>query len=1141
MLLYIKSALLFVCLLLCSILQSQVLDEDFSDGDFTSSPVWAGNTEHFTVNGSNQLQLDDDQENQVYLTTNFGNSSLDNREWYIFTKLSFSPSANNNARVYLAANGSDLSFSGTGGAAVNGYFLQLGESGSDDAVSLFRNDDDGNTELVAAGTAGAISSSFEIAIKVSRDDSGNWSISVNNDPENSELYAFEASGMDDTYNTTSHFGLVCTYTVSNSTNFYFDDIYFGDPVLDTDPPEVLNLEVPSSNQLEILFNEPLDEVSAENTGNYNTSNSGQPLNAELDSENPGLVFLTFGTDFPANEEQTLTIDGVEDLGENPIPPTDIPFTFFNFDTPQPGDVIFNEIMADPTPVVGLPEFEFVELYNASDGVFNMQDWVFVNTNTEFTLTSQAIPPGEFVILCEPAAVSAFEEFGPTMGINSFSALANAGDSLTLRSTGGDIIDIVNYTDDWYNDDEKDDGGWTLERINPVTDCSGASNWTASNDLLGGTPGAENSVYDITPDTEAPEVSGIAADGNSVTINFSEPLDEDELDLADFAFVSGLPITSVEALGNGSAVQLTLSEALETGVEYTLIVASAFDCAGNELTDFEITIITGFEPDAGDLIITEIMADPTPAVGLPEAEYLEIFNRSDKVIDLNGCEISGAEVVNQQLIYPGQYRVVLSVENQQSISFFSNAVGMDGFSSSFLTNSGKLLELTNSADELIDEVEYEDTWYRNSAKADGGWSLEMINPEAPCSNSENWTASENSLGGTPGEENSVLDTTPDTIPPNVIAAYPIGVGEFELRFDGPLDEDAPFSVEVEISPFLEVGFVSFDPDQPDFLNVLLADDMAEDVIYSISVSQFADCWGNVQEEDQTVEIAIPETATPGDLIINEVLSNPVGNGSDFVEIYNRSGKVISLEGWQLANEDEGIPANQEVITDRSVLIFPGDYLVFTDNRQNIVDTYPFARENRILQMEGMPTYANAEGTVYLGNFLLEVIDRFEYSEDFHFELLNDPDGVSLERIAFDKPTNDPDNWTSAAENQGFGTPGYENSQAYFGPDETVEEVLIDPELFSPDNDGYQDVANILYEFDQPGYAANVIIYDDHGREVRKLVNNQIIGTSGSFTWDGIDDNGELARMGIYIVHFEVFDLDGNMTTIRKTCVLGHKLN
>ena len=97
-----------------------------------------------------------------------------------------------------------------------------------------------------------------------------------------------------------------------------------------------------------------------------------------------------------------------------------------------------------------------------------------------------------------------------------------------------------------------------------------------------------------------------------------------------------------------------------------------------------------------------------------------------------------------------------------------------------------------------------------------------------------------------------------------------------------------------------------------------------------------------------------------------------------------------------------------------------------------------------------------------------------------------------------------------------------------------------EIFSPDNDGYQDVLTIGYHFDQPGFVGTLTIFDIVGREARKLMDNQLLGTDGSVSWDGVLDGGDLGRIGPYIVMLEVFDLEGNTERFKKTVTLAHKL-
>src|SRR6185295_10814424 len=108
--------------------------------------------------------------------------------------------------------------------------------------------------------------------------------------------------------------------------------------------------------------------------------------------------------------------------------------------------------------------------------------------------------------------------------------------------------------------------------------------------------------------------------------------------------------------------------------------------------------------------------------------------------------------------------------------------------------------------------------------------------------------------------------------------------------------------------------------------------------------------------------------------------------------------------------------------------------------------------------------------------------------------------------------------------GFATPGDMNSQQGEAGTGTSD-VTIEPEVFSPDNDGFNDVVNILFHFSTPGYLANVKVYDSKGRSVRTLIENKLLGNDGSFSWDGVNDDKEKSRTGIYVFYIEVFNING----------------
>jgi len=191
------------------------------------------------------------------------------------------------------------------------------------------------------------------------------------------------------------------------------------------------------------------------------------------------------------------------------------------------------------------------------------------------------------------------------------------------------------------------------------------------------------------------------------------------------------------------------------------------------------------------------------------------------------------------------------------------------------------------------------------------------------------------------------------------------------------------------------------------------------------------------------------------------------------------------------------------------------------------------------VKSLPNYDDNESVVILKDTLLRTQDKVAYSDKWHYALIDDENGVSLERIQFNGASHDKNNWHSAASTVGYATPAYKNSQ-YKNEIETEENIKLDPEAFSPDNDGYNDFLNIVYSFSEPGWTANIKIFDSGGRPIRDLVKNELLATEGALQWDGITDDGKKARIGIHIVYIELFNPNGDVKKYKKSCVVAGKI-
>ena len=544
----------------------------------------------------------------------------------------------------------------------------------------------------------------------------------------------------------------------------------------------------------------------------------------------------------------------------------------------------------------------------------------------------------------------------------------------------------------------------------------------------------------------------------------------------------------------------------------------------------------------DIVIDEIMADPSPQVGLPNAEYIELKNTSGHDLDLSGCRLrttsSSSGAFPSYILPADSFLVISSTTNAPLFSSYGRSLGIPSFPS--LLNEGTMLILQTKEGSVIHAVNYMSSWYQNAVKAEGGWSLEMIDTQNPCEGAANWKVSIDAKGGTPGRKNSVDGSHQDETPPQLISTYSTDSLTVVAVFNEPLDSlSASTRSKYSFGNGLQVSSVT--PEAPlfDIVTIRLIQPMQKRVQYDLTVSGVTDCKGNTIAAYNKARAGWAEEALAGDIVINEILFDPRSGASDYVELYNNSNKILDASHLYLANRNAtGEISSVKKLTDITKLIFPGDYLVLTEDANSLQKEYLVKDASTILVMPALPSYPDDKGNVIITNLQGELLDEVPYTSKWHFALIGDPEGVALERIDPSAASSDPGNWHSAASTAGYGTPGYRNSQ-YGSNESSGSTVEVSPKVFSPDNDGYDDIAYIRYMVEERGYVANISIYNSNGIPVRLLVRNQTMGLNGYWAWDGLDDKNQKLPGGHYIIFTEIFNLQGKKKQFKNTIVLAKK--
>ncbi|WP_207535527.1 lamin tail domain-containing protein [Desertivirga arenae] len=542
--------------------------------------------------------------------------------------------------------------------------------------------------------------------------------------------------------------------------------------LDTAPIALKGATVLDSVTIRLSFNRPVDSLSASVFRNYVLNKSLGTL-IRVRPVSPGFVDvdLIYDQEIPYGSKYEIVAKNITDCAGTIIQSTSNT-AVFDYAAPYVAakrDVVINEIFADPSPQLGLPPMEFLELFNTTTTPISLHNWKVADHASSGTLPLLSIQPGEYLILCAKADTAEFKQYGRVIGISPWPSLNNSGDLLKLISNKGIVIDSVDYKDSWYKDSEKKSGGWTLEQMYLNASCKGIQNWAASIDVSGGTPGKLNSVSMLPLPQEVLSVKeAVLIDSITLRIGFNRSVDSLFASFPEnFAINNGMgkPISARAMAPGFMDVELQFDKNIGRGKVYTVTVSHVTDCSGTLIKDGNNSMSFTCPDRSGkeEILISEILFNPRRE----GVDFVEIYNNSEKEFDLKDLAIAtvkgGADSLvsikrlstTQVLFKPHSYlALTIDPENIKKEYASANSEALYKMSSmpAFNDDAGTVVIVSNGV--RADQFSYSEKMHFPLIKDAEGVSLERVSFSRASTEPGNFRSAASSAGfATPGYKNS----------------------------------------------------------------------------------------------------------------------------------------------------------------------------------------------------------------------------------------------------------------------------------------------------------------------------------------------------------------------------------------------------
>jgi len=616
------------------------------------------------------------------------------------------------------------------------------------------------------------------------------------------------------------------------------------------------------------------------------------------------------------------------------------------------------------------------------------------------------------------------------------------------------------------------------------------------------------------DKTKPKVENLEyTDSHSLMARFSEPIAYSSLQPLHYGILPQLPVSYL--IHNENLIEFQIDQ-LNHNNPYTFFLKKITDLNGNVMDDTTFNVYwQNIEPY--DVVFSEIMIDPSPPVYLPELEYIELKNVSDFSFNLEQCVL----FVNSKYIRLPKLNLeadsFLVIYSNSAETIIDSAKGILILEETFsLSNTKGLLQFYDSLGSLIHEINYSDSWYHDNNKANGGWSIENVESHLGCVQKEAWHASNHSSGGTPRKANS-LDLEQVIAEDNMI--------NIRLLSDSTLEINFPFLVldSVYLDPNMYLSDLPIDYlEHSSGLNILVyfKQKIEENKVYELELSP--DLFLCHLVETKSVLFGVTYLAEKNDFECSEICFHTSADFSEFIEFKNKSDKAKDVFDLGIGIKSDSTWENSPLVN-HHIFIPPDYFVVLAKDVDLLHQNYPIKDSCIYVTLEQWKTLDDKVGEIRLLTRNFEILDSLKYESTYHSVFIDETENVSLEKWQWNLNGYLPSSWFSASESDYFATPGYHNSQFT----ENSKSVLNFESSFSPNNDGINDVWTLELEFSKPNMRMNAYMFDLDGFVKFTYAERLSVGSKHTLVWDGQNNDGEILKIGTYIVLIEV--IDGNDVT------------